>query len=538
MARTPPPPPSLGFLGPFVVTRGGRPVALPQSQKTRALLAYLAVTERPQLRERLCAMFWDATDDPRGALRWSLSKLRVLDDESAPRIRADRDTVAFEPAGAQVDAVEVRRATRGGLQGLSVERLRELCALFRGSFLEGLELPDFDQFQAWRVAEREQLRQLQLGLLRELVARLAASPEEALVPARELVRLAPEQEPSRAALVRLLAASGRREEAEEHYNLGRKQLERSGADSGELRQTWRAVVAAPAQQPSAADADVARQKVRFCTSFDGTRIAYATLGQGPPLVKTANWLSHLEYDWKSPLWRHLARELSRERLLVRYDQRGCGLSDWEVGDFSLDAGVGDLLAVVDALGLERFPLLGISQGCRVAVAFATEHPDRVSHLVLYGGGARGWKRRSPGARETRAGLQALLREGWGRDIPAFRQVFTTLFMPDASAEQMAWFNELQRVSTSADNAVRITEASGDMDVTDRLARVRAPTLVMHATRDAMVPFEEGRILAAGIPGARFVALDSQNHLLLDDEPAFARFLSEIRAHLADDPSRV
>jgi len=522
---------SLGLLGPFVVTRDGQPIALPQSQKTRALLAYLAVTRRPHLRERLCGMFWDVADDPRGALRWSLSKLRALDDEDTPRIRADRDTVAFELAGARVDALEVREAAAGGLDRPNLERLRELVAMFRGPFLEGLELRDFHDFEAWRVAEREELRQLHRRLLRELVSRLEATPEEALVPARELVRLAPDDGASRAALIRLLAAAGRRAEAEEHYTLGRRQVERAGGDPGELHRTWRKVAAEPEAGPTAAEADAARQQVRFCRSPDGVQIAYATLGRGPVLVKTANWMSHLEHDWKSPLWRHLARELSRGFRLVRYDQRGNGLSDRDVDDFSLDACVSDLETVVDAVGLERFALLGVSQGSRVAVAYAVRHPERVSHLVLYGGAARGWKHRSPGAREARAGLQALIREGWGRDTPAFRQVFTTLFMPGASPEQAAWFNELQRASTSAENALRLTEAAGDADVTDQLASVRAPTLVMHATEDAMVSLEEARRLAAGIPGALFVALQSQNHLLLDDEPAFARFLSEIRSFL-------
>jgi pimeloyl-ACP methyl ester carboxylesterase len=254
-------------------------------------------------------------------------------------------------------------------------------------------------------------------------------------------------------------------------------------------------------------------------------------------VKTANWMSHLEYDWKCPLWRHLARELSQEFELVRYDQRGNGLSDWEVESFSLDANVADLEAVVDAAGLDRFPLLGISGGCRVAVEYAVRHPERVSHLIVYGGAARGWKHWPPAARDTRAGLQAVMREGWGRDLPVFRQVFTTVFMPDATVEQMAWFNDLQRISTTPDNAYRITETGGDGDVTANLGSIHTPTLVMHSRGDAMVPFEEGRILAAGIPGARFVTLESNNHLLLDDEPAFARFLWEVRNFLAAEPER-
>jgi pimeloyl-ACP methyl ester carboxylesterase/DNA-binding SARP family transcriptional activator len=527
----------LRLLGPLSIARAGRPVPMPRSQKTRALLAYLVMTQRPQQRERLCALFWDVTDDPRGALRWSLSKLRVLDAPDAPRVRADRQTVAFEPAGARVDALELRRAFAGGLDRLSVEQLRGLSGIFRGRFLEGLELPGFDEFQAWRAAEREQFRALHVRLLRALVERLEANPDEAMVPARELVRICPEDESSRGALIRLLAAAGRREEAEEHYHLGKKQIEKSGTDLGVLREAWRKAAGAPVLKPSAAELDAARQEIRFCAAPDGVRIAYATLGQGPPLLKTANWMSHLEYDWKSPLWRHMARELSRDFRLVRYDQRGNGLSDRTVERFSLEAFVGDLAAVADAAGLTRFPLLGISQGCRVAVTYALAHPERVSHLILYGGGARGWKHRHGSAREARAGLQALIREGWGRDSPAFRQVFTTLFMPEATPEQVTWFNELQRVSTSAENAARITEASGEIDVTEQLPAVRVPTLVLHASQDAVVPFEEGRILAAGIPGARFVALESNNHLLLDDEPAFARFLWEIRDFLASGPAR-
>lgn len=475
-------------------------------------------------------MFWDSTDDPRGALRWSLSKLRVLDDEQT-RIVADRQSVAFHAAGAEVDAVAVVDAVRGGLKEISTDTLRDLVERFRGEFLDDLELPELEAFQAWRVAMREELRQHHRALLAELVSRLESEPGIALEPARELVRLTPEDEAGRATLIRLLAACGRLEEAREHYSLGRRQIERLGSDRHKLQAAWRQVSARPEGTGSAELLDLERQAVGFCRSADGTRIAYATLGDGPPLVKTANWMSHLEYDWKCPLWRHIARELSREFQLVRYDQRGNGLSDWEVETFSLEANVTDLEAVVTASGLDQFSLLGISGGCRVAVEYVARHPERVNRLILYGGAARGWRLWPPEARAIRAGLQALIREGWGRDLPTFRQVFTTLFMPDASSEQMTWFNDLQRVSTTPENAFRITERSSDGDVTDLLDQVSVPTLVMHARGDAMVPFEEGRILAAGIPGARFVTLESNNHLLLDDEPAFARFLWEVRNFL-------
>jgi pimeloyl-ACP methyl ester carboxylesterase/DNA-binding CsgD family transcriptional regulator len=276
-----------------------------------------------------------------------------------------------------------------------------------------------------------------------------------------------------------------------------------------------------------------RQSIRFCASPEGVRIAFATSGSGPPLVKAANWLSHLEYDWNSPVWRHWLNELSRYNTLVRYDQRGCGLSDWDVDDFSLDAWVRDLETVVDTLGLEQFPLLGLSRGGAVAMAYAARHPERVSHLILYGSFVLGRYIRglSEQQRVEADALLALMRIGWGRDNPAFRQMFTTLFMPEATPEQGQWFNDLQRMSTSPDNAARFSATSYSFDLTDLAAAVSVPALVLHGREDAVVPFEAGRQLAALIPGARFVSLESKNHILLEDEPAWRRFLSEVRAFL-------
>ncbi|MGH7578577.1 MAG: alpha/beta fold hydrolase, partial [Gemmatimonadales bacterium] len=204
---------------------------------------------------------------------------------------------------------------------------------------------------------------------------------------------------------------------------------------------------------------LAEQQIRFCTSSDGARVAYATTGNGPPLVKAANWLSHLEFDWNSPVWRHWIRELSRDHTLVRYDERGCGLSDWAAEEFSLDAWVRDLEAVVDRLGLERFPLLGISQGGPIAIAYALRHPERVSRLILYGSYSRGRGHRnlSEREREEREVMLRMIAVGWGQDHAAFRQVFTSLFIPEGSPEQVHWFNELQRVSASPENAVRIAQ---------------------------------------------------------------------------------
>jgi pimeloyl-ACP methyl ester carboxylesterase len=274
------------------------------------------------------------------------------------------------------------------------------------------------------------------------------------------------------------------------------------------------------------------QEVRFCKAKDGVRIAWATVGEGPPLVKAANWLNHLEFDWQSPIWRHWFAELGRDHRLIRYDERGNGLSDWDVSELSLDAFVTDLETVVDAAGVDRFVLLGISQGCAVSVAYAVRHPERVSHLVLYGGYARGWKERGgPEERERRRAMQTLARQGWGQDNPAYRQLFTSIYIPGATREEMDWFNDLQRVSTSPENAVRLMQTFGSLDVTALVSQVTTPSLVMHAREDAAVPYAEGRALAAGIPGSRFVTLESRNHLLLAHEPAFGRFLEETRGFL-------
>jgi pimeloyl-ACP methyl ester carboxylesterase/DNA-binding CsgD family transcriptional regulator len=277
------------------------------------------------------------------------------------------------------------------------------------------------------------------------------------------------------------------------------------------------------------------QEIRFCTSHDGVGIAYASVGRGPPLVKAANWLSHLEFDWESPVWRHWLAELSRHRTLFRYDERGCGLSDRNAQDLSLDAWVADLEAVVDAAGLERFPLIGISQGGATAISYAVRHPERVTHLVLYGCFARGRAlRASTQAERDEVELMTRMIElGWGKEDAAFRQFFSMQFMPEGSPEQHLWFNDLARISTSPEVAARLVRAFGVVDVRELCRNVSCPTLVMHADRDVRVPFDEGRQIAALIPGARFAPLQSCNHILLADEPAWARFVEEVRAFLPE-----
>lgn len=275
------------------------------------------------------------------------------------------------------------------------------------------------------------------------------------------------------------------------------------------------------------------QQIRFCVTPDNVRIAYATTGNGPPLVKTANWLNHLEFDWRSPIWRHWVEELSRDHTLVRYDERGCGLSDWEFDNFSFEGWVLDLETVVDALGLEKFTLLGISQGGPVAITYAARHPERVSGLILLGSYAVGRANRNPTREqlEERQALITLTKFGWGRDDPAYRQLFASGFIPDGGPEEMRWFSDICRVSASPENAVRFMETFDQIDVQALLPEIKAPTLVCHARNELRVPYEWGRKLASGIKDARLVTLDSRNHILLENEPAWPEFLREVRSFL-------
>jgi pimeloyl-ACP methyl ester carboxylesterase/DNA-binding CsgD family transcriptional regulator len=270
-------------------------------------------------------------------------------------------------------------------------------------------------------------------------------------------------------------------------------------------------------------------EIRFCTAADGTRLAYAVDGRGPPLVRVATWLTHLELDWHSPVWRHWLDQLGAGHTVLRYDERGCGLSDVAVGEPSVQAWVGDLEAVVDAAGLDRFALLGVSQGGAIAVAYAARHPERVSEVVLYGAYARG--RRLRGRQREEEALLAAIRADWTAADPTFRHVFSMLFLPGGTPAQMAWYDELLRTTTTVDRAVQLFRARGGVDVTAEAPQVAAPTLVIHARDDHVVPVEEGRRLARLIPTARLVVLDSANHILLADEPAWAEFVAAVHAFL-------
>ncbi len=283
-------------------------------------------------------------------------------------------------------------------------------------------------------------------------------------------------------------------------------------------------------------AGLLEQQIRFCTTPDKVRIAYATVGKGPPLVRAAHWLTHLQYDLDNPVWSHWTKEFSAHHQYIRYDERGCGLSDWNVKDFSFDAWVRDLETVVDSIGLDKFDLLGVSQGGAVSIAYTARHPERVSHLILCGAYPRGWAKRSL-PQEELEGAQArmtLMKVSWGKDNPSIRQLFTAQFIPEATLDQIRGFNELQRVSSSPQNAVRFMNEFGNIDVTDLLPRISVPTIVLHARDDVAVPFELGREMAALIPNTHFVSLEAKNHIFLEQDQAWKKFLTEVRRFLGVD----
>ena len=502
-------------LGEFAVLRDGENVCLPPSRKTRALLAYLAVTNHPQHRNHLCTMFWDIPEDPRGALRWSLSKIRqIVNRNGQGALGTDGRMVVLRSRSIALDLGRIKAISMRDLASQDISELEDVVRLFRGGFLEDLSLPRCPKFEAWRIAWIDEVNLFKARLLRTLIDRLRRDASRALPYAHALHALHP-QDGAIAAAKEVLAERAR-EQAIKASTLERPE-ERHDA---------------PSVEPSVAKRKPNRSlpiDIRFCTANDGARIAYSVMGEGPPIVKTATWMSHLQFDSESPIWRHWIEGLAAQNRLVRYDERGNGLSDREVGDLSFEAMLLDLESVVDAAQLDRFTLLGISQGCAISIAYAVKHPQRVSHLILWGGYAQGWRARGdPDEIARSAAMGTLMRQDWGKDNPAFRQLFTAFFVPEATHEQMDWLNELQRKTVSPENAARLYEVFANIDVSALLHKVTTPTLVLHAHGDQMVPHRCGREISEGIPGARFITLKSSNHLLLAHEPAFVRLLDEVR----------
>ena len=441
-------------LGELAVVRDAQEIVLPASKKTRALLAYLALANRRQRRDYLCQMLWNLPDDPRASLRWSLTKLRRVlnEDGDEPCLGTDGSSVFLDTNKLDVDLLHVAHITTKNVRSFSTSDLETWASLFRGRFLEGLELPRCPVFEAWRTFHADALDRTRSLILQMLVERLRSDPERALPYAQALQSMDPTDEQV-ALELRSLDTSARE-------SAMRSASARVGRPSGGHPDAYFAL---NEQQRS--------QQIHYCRSPDGVQIAYAISGKGPPILRAAHWMSHLQYEWESPVWRHWIDSLSKGNTLIRYDERGNGLSDWNASDLSFAAMVCDLESVADANGLSGFPLLGVSQSCAVSVAYAVRHPERVSHLVLYGGYAKGWRKRGDRHEiDTHEAMTTLIREGWGKDNPAFRQLFTETFIPGASREQMAWFNDLQKETASPDNASRLHYSFGDMDVSEHLGR--------------------------------------------------------------------
>lgn len=509
--------------GELTVLSDGEPVPLPASRKARALLGYLIATERPHRRERLCELLWDLPDDPKAGLRWALSKLRkVVDAPDYQRLIADRERVELNTSDIRIDSREIHSRLRDRDAALSVSELIEFSEKLERIFLEGLDGAGDAAFDAWLAAEREDARGARIFVLRQL----ATHPHIAPASARKWLKAWELADPEGVAAFQL--------ENPTFLSVASPAASPQPDPPAGTRVPTATVRPAGLQQNPASRA-IRSQKIGFCKARDGATIAYATIGAGRPLLKAANWLNHLEFDWNSPIWGKSFGALASGRQFIRYDERGCGLSDWEVEDLSFSAFVDDLEAVVDSLGLERFPLLGISQGCAVSIEYAVRHPERVSGLILVSGYAAGWKISStPEEQARRQAVRALTELGWGTDNPAYRHIFSQTFMPEATAEELAWFDDFQRQTTSPANAARFQDAFGDIDVRHRLAEVSAPTIVLHSKFDQRIPLEQGRALASAIPGAQFVPLESRNHILVDSEPAWsvganaiARFLREM-----------
>jgi DNA-binding SARP family transcriptional activator/pimeloyl-ACP methyl ester carboxylesterase len=514
------------LLGPFRVLVDGRPV--PDEGWARrdaaSLVKLLALRRGRQLhREQVMDLLWPdlGVAEATPKLHKAAYFARKATDHADTVVLRGEMVSLFPGEPVVVDVDDFEEAAEKALAGGSGAAAEAVLDRFRGEPLPA------DLYSEWAEEPRELLTALRRRLLRQ-AGRWS-----------ELVELDPVDEEAHVQLMRELADQGDRRGALRQYEALDRALRRDlgdapGPEATALRDELAAALRdvggmTPSEQGRL------EQQIRFCRTADGVTLAYASSGTGPPLVKAANWLTHVDHDWNSSVWRHWLVDLSRRHRLVRYDERGCGLSDWDIEPPTVESWVQDLETVVDAAGLERFPLLGISQGGPVAIEYAARHPDRVARLVLYGTYTQGRLSRAvteEQRREHRLQVE-LARLGWGRDNPAFRQVFASQFMPEGSRELWDEFNELQRTTTSPENAARVLELTATIDVRALAPLVRVPTLVLHARNDQRPPFDQGRLLASLIPDSRFVALESCNHILLADEPAWPVFLNEVEAFLAE-----
>ena len=540
------------LFGKFEIRLDGQSIDIP-SRPAQSLLAYLIINaNKSYRREKLAGLLWPASDEAssRNNLRQTLWRLRNMVGEGY--FVTDRVSVGFNPNTdyhLDTDILQEKVA-----DGTSTDQLIRIVSVYEDHLLPGF-------YDDWVLLEQERLKTVFEDRMQTLLKRLVdeARWRETREWAAWWIARGQLPEPAYRALMIAYAGMGDRagvatiyqrcveildeeldvepsvETRELYQRLIKKDEKPSpvsiesdrSAPSAELPQSQSHIH--EEEHPTSFVNREMEQQIRFCTTPDKVRIAYTTVGHGPAFVRAATYLTHLEYDWSSPVLLHWLEGLAKHHTLVRYDQRGCGLSDWDVEDYSLNADVQDMETVVDALDLDCFSLIGLSQSGPVAITYAVRHPEKVSHLILYGTYARGLLKLNPTPEqldEVEMYLK-LIELGWGRENPAFRQVYSTMFLPDGTPEQISWFNDLQRISTSPENAIRRDTASFNLDVTKFARQVTVPTLVIHARNDAVVSFERGRELAALIPNARFVLLESKNHILLESEPAWPRFLAEV-----------
>ncbi len=518
----------ISMLGGFEIVIDDRPVASAElNRRHSALLVKLLALApgRRMHREQVVDALWP--EIPADAVSNRLHKaahfVRKATGVTDSIVLAGDAVALFPNAQLTVDVDEFDAAARTAIGTRDTTAAARAVDVYRG------ELLPLDPYEEWAFNTRQRLALRQRELLRLLGRH------------DDILALDPADEAAHLGVMQRMLDSDDRAGALRQFELLTRALDDElgigpSAEAIALRDRA-ADSSAPSTRPDSSPrwTSLATQVVHRCSTPDGVRLAYATSGSGPPLVKASNWLTHIDYDWSSPVWRHWWQALSQHHTLVRYDERGCGLSDWDVDDdsYTLDAWVRDLETVVDALGLERFPLLGISQGGPIAIRYAAKHPERVSHVIVYGTCARGsWERASDDRRRELAALGQLIRVSWGSDEPGFRQVYDAKFMPDGPLETWRAFDELQRRSTSPRNALRLWNAFGALDCSESARQLDVPTLILHSTNDLVWSFAEAEDLHAMVSGSKLVALDSRNHILSAHEPAFGHFVGEIAHFLA------
>jgi DNA-binding SARP family transcriptional activator/pimeloyl-ACP methyl ester carboxylesterase len=525
---------SIQLLGGFGIEIDGRrvPEAALRRRDATALVKRLALAPGRRLhREQLAHALWPDVEPAAMANRLHKAGHFVRKATgSADAVVAGGQSIALFPdADVSVDATEFDAIAEAALRSGNRDVAERALALWGG------ELLPLDVYEEWSFGLRQRFARRHRELLR-VAGRYA-----------ELVAIEPADEAAHVALMRGLLDAGDRTGALRQFDALVRALDHElGIGPSVEAQALRteAIGDGAADEMPASEqhrnrfTPLATQTVQRCVAPDGVRLAYATSGSGPPLVKASTWLTHLDFDWSSPVWRHWWQALSRRHTLVRYDERGCGLSDWELdrASFTLDAWVRDLEVVVDTLGLERFPLLGISQGGPIAITYAARHPERVSAVVVLGTCAGStWERASPELQRELLALDELIGLSWGGDQPGFRQVYDARFLPDGPLEAWRAFDDLQRRTTSPRNAQRFWRAFGMLEYADAARALDVPTLILHARDDQVWRFEEAERLHAMVRGSRLVALESRNHILQEGEPAFAQFMEALESFLDAHP---